>query len=94
MSNSEPFVALDFADDKSFGFYSLILTGLDVLYTNKKINSIEDFNRKKNKLKESNSPKKKTKSNQNKNSQLSASTEEEKQKLLNTSLKSTVSVNE
>jgi hypothetical protein len=43
MSNIEPFAALDYSDDKNFGFYSLIPTCLDVLYTNKRINSISDF---------------------------------------------------
>ena len=43
MSNIEPFAALDYADDKSFGFYSLIPTCLKVLYSNYKINSISDL---------------------------------------------------
>ena len=43
MDNEGPFVKLDFADEKHYGYYSLVETGLIAKYHNKRITSVEDF---------------------------------------------------
>jgi hypothetical protein len=43
MDNQGHFIKLDFTDEKHFGYYSLIETGLDAKYSNKRITSIEEL---------------------------------------------------
>ncbi len=43
MDNDGSFVKLDFTDEKHYGYYSLIETGLTARYSNERIKSIEDF---------------------------------------------------
>lgn len=43
MDNHDEFVRLDYAEEKNFGYYSLIETGLKVLYSKERAKSLEHF---------------------------------------------------
>ena len=43
MDNQGQFIKLDFTDEKNFGYYSLIETGLEAKYSNKRITSIVEL---------------------------------------------------
>ena len=51
MDNDGHFIKIDFTEEKHFGYYSLIETGLVAKYSNKRITSIEELEKYNEKLK-------------------------------------------